>query len=91
MSRITKIATVVMMFPVVFSYDFSRTLQNPVSEVGEAVASAAARSESCMKTIALPALIRLMARHAMIRSVANVQRPRSSAFTVSTNLKISDW
>jgi hypothetical protein len=41
MSRITKIATVVMMLPVVFSYDFSRTLQNPVSEVGEAVASAA--------------------------------------------------
>src|SRR5207244_12728342 len=53
----------------------------------DAFARAAARSESSMNTIALAALIRLAAKQAMIRSVAIVQRPRSSAFMVSMGLR----
>src|SRR5207248_3193151 len=52
----------------------------------DAVANVAARWESSIKTIALAALTRLAAKHAMIRSVAAAQRPRSSAFTVSIGL-----
>src|SRR5947207_8147681 len=59
---------------------------NPTSRP-DAVASAAARSESSMKTIALAALIRLPAWHSMIRSVACAERPRSSAFMVSIGVR----
>src|SRR6266496_3581472 len=41
MSRISKIASAILMLPVALGYDFSRTFRNPVSEVGEAVTAAA--------------------------------------------------
>jgi hypothetical protein len=52
------------------------------------VANAAALSESSINTIALAAWIRFAAKHAIARSVATAQLPRSSAFTVSMSLKI---
>src|SRR3954453_13012170 len=53
----------------------------------EAIANAAARSESSINTIALAASIRFAAKHARVRSVATTQRPKSSAFTVSMSLE----
>ena len=55
----------------------------------EPIASPAARSESSIKTIALAELIRFAARHAIVRSVATTQRPKSSAFTLSMSLEKS--
>ena len=46
MSRIGKIASAVVMLPVVLSYDFSRTLKSPVSEVGEAITAAATKIDN---------------------------------------------
>ena len=40
MSKLKKIVMPALMLPLVFSYDFSHALRNPVNELGDAVAEA---------------------------------------------------
>lgn len=50
MSKLRKIALLAMMLPLIVSYDFSHSLRNPVSEIGDAVASASAQIETNVRS-----------------------------------------
>lgn len=46
MSTIRKIVPLTLMLPLIISYDFTRSLLSPVSDLGDAIATASARIET---------------------------------------------